>query len=209
MEDRRGEKGNLVGSWSCVSRGLRRCRHRTRTGFGAPDPSVSATNGSIATDRLSSVEDNSPECSSYRGYTAALAKATIDCLGTVGPSLYGLSEKGLLERRFDECLTGGPASLSVKPAGLLRIDRLLSLQVREATLPNVLKCIPEVYDRAQRALIQQGISDLPYLEASKNDRHSRRWQRLSSPKFAISTEQARSFAGIFPLLHRRVCQSSF
>lgn len=116
-------------------------------------------NGSSAAQGSASIEDTSPECASYRGYTAALAKATIDCLGTVNPFLYGLNEKGLLERRFDACTTGG--SKPSESPGLLHIDRLLSLQLRQATLPNVVKCIPEVYARAQRAFVQQGNSTCP------------------------------------------------
>jgi hypothetical protein len=107
----------------------------------------------------SSLEETIPECSAYRGYTGALAKATIDCLGTVGPFLYGVNEKGLLERRFDACTSGGTNRL--ESPGLLRIDRLLSLQLRQATLPNVLKCIPQAYERAQRAFVQRGYTTCP------------------------------------------------
>jgi hypothetical protein len=129
------------------------------TGVVGGATSGSTPYGHSSAESPASIEDSSAECSSYRGYTAALAKATIDCLGTVNPFLYGLNAKGLLERRFDECTTGG--SKPLESPGLLRIDRLLSLQLRQSTLPNVLKCIPEVYDRAQRAFVNQGNSTCP------------------------------------------------
>jgi hypothetical protein len=63
------------------------------------------------------------DCTSYNGYTAALAEATIDCIGTVRPDTFVVDALGLLTRNFSTCTVG-----SGDP--LLRIDRLLSLQRR-------------------------------------------------------------------------------
>src|SRR5262249_24905896 len=137
-------------------------------GCGGNDPGAGASGGPTSAGETSrqagglttsdpytafSLEDTSAECASYRGYTGAPAKATIDCLGRVGPFLYGVNEKGLLERRFDACTTGGTNPL--ESPGLLHIDRLLSLQLRQATLPKVLKCIPQAYERAERDFVQR------------------------------------------------------
>jgi hypothetical protein len=51
---------------------------------------------------------------------AALGAATLDCLGTVAPSTYGISG-GILERSFEACTTGDRAALGV-------IDALLGVQ---------------------------------------------------------------------------------
>src|SRR5260221_6392368 len=102
------------------------------------DPSRHERTGGadLATLASQTPDASSPDCRSYKSYTAALAKATIDCQGTVGPFLYGLNEKGLLERRFESCHE--KTSTLSDSAMLLHIDRLLSLQLRKATLPNVM-----------------------------------------------------------------------
>jgi hypothetical protein len=64
------------------------------------------------------------DCTTYNGYTAALAEATIDCVGTIGPDSFGVDPSGLLGRRFSACTVPGEVD------SLLRIDRLLSLQLR-------------------------------------------------------------------------------
>jgi len=64
------------------------------------------------------------DCTTYNGYTAALAEATIDCTGTIGPHSFFVDGLGLLARNFSTCTlpSGGDP--------LLRLDRLLSLQLR-------------------------------------------------------------------------------
>jgi len=51
---------------------------------------------------------------------AALGKATLDCVGTLGPSLYSTTT-GRLERTFDECTTGSRESLA-------HLDEVLGVQ---------------------------------------------------------------------------------
>jgi hypothetical protein len=100
-----------------------------------------------------------PECSHYKSYTAGLAKATIDCVGTVGPFLFGRNEKGLLERRFTSCST--TPSAATEASMLLRIDRMLSLQLRQSRLPKATKCIAQAYEEAERTLVKQGNTTCP------------------------------------------------
>src|SRR5262249_54033293 len=78
------------------------------------------------------------DCTNYNGYTAAIAEATIDCIGTVGPTSYGVDVAGLLQRSFSACTLPGTVD------SLLRIDRLLSLQLRlDLPLANV--CIAQAW----------------------------------------------------------------
>jgi hypothetical protein len=68
------------------------------------------------------------DCTTYNGYTAALAEATIDCIGTIGPDTFVVDALGLLVRNFSTCTVPGGGD------PLLRIDRLLSLQLRDDLL---------------------------------------------------------------------------
>src|SRR5690349_11278643 len=70
----------------------------------------------VETARLSLVD-----CTTYNGYTAALAEATVDCTGTIGPGSFSVDALGLLSRNFSACTIAGAGDT------LLRIDRLLSL----------------------------------------------------------------------------------
>jgi hypothetical protein len=73
------------------------------------------------------------DCSSFDIYTAALASATVDCLGTIGPGAYAHDDaSGLLRRTFDAC---------PQQDKLQSIDDLLGLQRREQRLPNARACI--------------------------------------------------------------------
>jgi hypothetical protein len=71
------------------------------------------------------------DCKSYDGYTAAIAEATIDCIGTIGPDSFVVNALGMLVRGFPACTLPGDVD------SLLRIDRLLSLglAVRLCQLP--------------------------------------------------------------------------
>jgi hypothetical protein len=53
---------------------------------------------------------------------AALGTATLDCLGTVGPTTYRTTTTGVLERAFDACRRGGAQALA-------QIDALLGVQL--------------------------------------------------------------------------------
>ncbi len=77
-------------------------------------------------------------CKAYDGYTAAIAEATIDCIGTIGPNTFLVNALGLLVRDFSVCTLPGSVD------SLLRVDRLLSLQLRpELALATV--CIAQAW----------------------------------------------------------------
>jgi hypothetical protein len=75
-------------------------------------------------DDVATVSQPLVDCTTYNGYTAAIAEATIDCVGTIGPDSFGIDALGLLSRNFSVCTVPGGGD------PLLRIDRLLSLQLR-------------------------------------------------------------------------------
>jgi hypothetical protein len=77
-------------------------------------------------------------CTGYDSYTAAIAEATIDCMGTIGPQSFEVGASGSLQRTFQACTQGGDAEL-------LRIDRLLSLLDRTTDLPLAGQCITQAW----------------------------------------------------------------
>ena len=95
------------------------------------------------------------DCSTYDGYTAALAEATIDCTGTIGPNSFAVDVlTGLLGRRFSACTLPGTVD------SLLRIDRLLSLQLRpDLSLINV--CFAKAWTNWLVTIVTQNISVCP------------------------------------------------
>jgi hypothetical protein len=88
------------------------------TGCGQAPPDRSSTDG------VAAVSQRLVDCTTYNGYTAAIAEATIDCVGTIGPSSFGVDSLGLLSRNFSTC------TVPSTDDPLLRLDRLLSLQLR-------------------------------------------------------------------------------
>jgi hypothetical protein len=111
---------------------------------------------SEAADSVASITESLTDCTAYNGYTAAIAEATIDCIGAVGPSSFFINkETRLLERRFEKC------TVQSEVDNLLRIDRLLTLQNREKDLPSVIACIPLAYQAWQRIAIGSNLSVCP------------------------------------------------
>jgi len=95
------------------------------------------------------------DCKSYDGYTAAIAEATIDCIGTIGPDSFVVNALGLLVRGFSACTPPGDVD------SLLRIDRLLSLQLRpDLVLANL--CIAQAWTNwLTTVVVPQNISVCP------------------------------------------------
>jgi hypothetical protein len=91
-----------------------------------------------AIDDIGGTSERLVDCTTYNGYTAALAEATIDCIGTIGPGTFGVDGLGLLGRNFSACTVPGGGD------PLLRIDRLLSLQLR-ADLPISTVCFAQAW----------------------------------------------------------------
>ena len=126
------------------------------TGCGSPSGRDSTD---TVTAPLGLVDDvaKSPtaDCSTYDGYTAALAEATIDCTGTIGPTSFAVDPlSGLLGRGFTAC------ALPSNVDQLLRIDRLLSLQIR-LDLPLVNACIAQAWTNWLATILAQNISVCP------------------------------------------------
>src|SRR5262249_40663517 len=121
---------------------------------GAPDPGT--------TEAIGSIQQAASTCASYDGYTAALAEATIDCLGAIGPLDYTTDAARLLSPAFDSC----PAEAAPPQRGasaLMRIKRLLSLQNdrRAQFAPLAVACIRDAYLRTSQQLIGGGIRVCP------------------------------------------------
>ena len=93
------------------------------------------------------------DCTSFNGYTAALATSTVDCLGTLRPDSFKVTAEGLLARNFSSC--------SVDATRLADIDALLSLQQRSALLPHVKECIAGHYADFSREFSSKGVLSCP------------------------------------------------
>lgn len=93
------------------------------------------------------------DCSSFNGYTAALATSTVDCLGTIRPDSFKLSADGVLLRNFSSC--------SLDATRLSAIDAVLSLQHRAARLPHVKECIAGRYADFLRGFAEAGVAACP------------------------------------------------
>jgi hypothetical protein len=124
------------------------------------------------TAALGSVQQAASTCKNYDGYTAALAEATIDCLGAIGPNDYttdAAGATGFLFPTFDSC----PAEVIEPPPpehpnarrvpAMLRIRRLLSLQDAKAHQFTQLgiPCIRDAYLIAAKRLVGSGVTVCP------------------------------------------------
>jgi hypothetical protein len=116
-------------------------------------------------ESLASIQQAATSCKSYDGYTAALAEATIDCLGAIGPFDYTTDAQGALAPAFDKCTQPEP---QLEPPRkqvptLVRIKRLLSLQDgrRKEFAPLALGCVRDAYLAAAQKLVGGGVSVCP------------------------------------------------
>ena len=128
------------------------CSADGATSASAESESLVEGAASVATAR-SELTAIGQDCSAFNGYTAALATATVDCLGTIRPDSFRVDERGFLQRSFNAC--------SVDAAMLSKIDSLLSLQQREARLPNVKECFAGHYADFVRSFRDSPVRECP------------------------------------------------
>jgi hypothetical protein len=93
------------------------------------------------------------ECASYDSYMAALGELTVDCLGTLDPRAYEVTNDGILRPTFREC--------SVDPSRMLPIKQLLSLQARTARLPRIKQCMVDRFALAKQRFLNSGVNACP------------------------------------------------
>jgi hypothetical protein len=91
-------------------------------------------------------------CGPYDSYMASLGELTAQCLGTVDPRAYAV-EGGLIKPNFVSC----PAD----PRKLTAIKQVLSLQLRDAQLPDVKACMGGRFAAAQAKFQQSGVTQCP------------------------------------------------
>jgi hypothetical protein len=122
-------------------------------------------------ESLASVTQAVEGCRSYDGYTAALAEATIDCLGAISPNDYSVDANGgLLVPTFESCPNeerNPPPQEPPREPAMVRIKRLLSLQLghidseQRSSAPLARLCIRDAYLSAQKTLIGSGNTVCP------------------------------------------------
>ena len=78
------------------------CSADGATSASAESESLVEGAASVATAR-SELTAIGQDCSAFNGYTAALATATVDCLGTIRPDSFRVDERGFLQRSFNAC----------------------------------------------------------------------------------------------------------
>lgn len=118
----------------------------------------STTSGDILLgDGAANIHIGVQDCSSYDAYSAALAELTVQCLGTLDPSSYGVNKEGLLAPRFEKCTLPDPKGQD----RLRSIKQILSLQKRTKTLPFAKSCMADRFAVATQKLAQAGISSCP------------------------------------------------
>jgi hypothetical protein len=125
-------------------------------GCSAPGPGGS-------TESLAIVRQAATSCKTYDGYTAALAEATIACLGAIGPFDYTTDALGLLAPTFDNCPAELRSPTGATAPALVRIKRLLSLQQdsRVQFAPFAVPCIRDAYLVTAKTLVGNGITVCP------------------------------------------------
>jgi hypothetical protein len=107
-----------------------------------------------SSEQISAVPQPLVDCTNYNAYTAALGEATIDCIGTIGPDTFMVDSLGLLGRSFSVCTVPGSGD------PLLRIDRLLSLQLRpDLALSNV--CFAQAWTTWLLSMVADRITVCP------------------------------------------------
>src|SRR5260370_10150497 len=123
----------------------------------------SAPGAGGSTEALATVRQAATSCKSYDGYTAALAEATIACLGAIGPFDYTTDMLGLLTPAFDRCPAEVQPPTGAPSPALLRIRRLLSLQQdgRTQFAPLSVTCIRDAYLVTAKTLVGSGITVCP------------------------------------------------
>jgi hypothetical protein len=126
---------------------------------GCGAPGAGGSTESLATVRQAATTS----CKSYDGYTAALAEATIACLGAIGPFDYTTDALGLLAPAFDTCPAEVQPPTGAPSPALVRIRRLLSLQQdsRLKLAPLSLACIRDAYLVTARTLVGSGVTVCP------------------------------------------------
>src|ERR1041385_2190644 len=73
-------------------------------GTAADVTSVGSEHGAAVVDNPSVRASNVvEECAGYNGFTAALATATVECLGTIDQRSFVLDANGFLARNFSDC----------------------------------------------------------------------------------------------------------
>ena len=122
-----------------------------------------------------------PNCDDLTSYTASLAWATIDCIGTISPDSYAVDANGYLRRRFASCLGDlrnkgvgigkqGDFARSfpdTRSPGIKAIDDLLGLQYRRETLPTARVCIAGQWERWRQRFLAEGNTTCPYWKLRK------------------------------------------
>ena len=86
-------------------------------------------------------------CADYGALTAALAEATVECTGTIGPDSF-IVENGSLKNKFDKCLEPKPCAPNDKTneCPLKKVTDLLALQKFHA-LPRFEECLTDRHKR--------------------------------------------------------------
>lgn len=104
----------------------------------------------------------SNSCSAYNSVTAAIADATVACLGRVGTFDYQVIDSGFnrrLKRKFDICGRDVSPDQSMRLLG--QIDRLLAVQdqmlaIDPTSIPDAPTCIADGYATAQEQVARLG-----------------------------------------------------
>jgi len=118
---------------------------------------------------LSRLPQKNP-CQAFDSYTAALARDTIACIGTIGPNTFRLNDKGHLRRSFQACtvpLERDPDA----PKGdgedhrLQNIDDMISIQSRNERAG---VCIPRQWTTWRQGFLAAGNRVCPSLEFVQN-----------------------------------------
>lgn len=102
------------------------------------------------------------ECAPFNAYTAALAEATLACIGTLNPRAYAVDRNsGLLERKFPRCHRDPQRQRDP----LQEVDALLSLQQREERLPGFTSCLVGQWEAWREDFLGRGNSVCPDFHA--------------------------------------------
>jgi hypothetical protein len=168
-------------------------------------------------ESLASVTQAASTCKNYDGYTAALAEATIDCRGSIGPNDYipgpasdfwkgASTDTIVLVPTFRGC-PAEPTPPDGQDSAFTRIRRILSLQLtdgqnRVEASRIAAVCIRDAYLSAAKALQANGVAVCPnWHKQFVGGNPVRGWNRVKPPLNPTHPPQVVAAASRMPRPH--------
>ena len=147
-----------------------------------------------------------PACADYGALTAALAQATVDCTGTIGPDSFEVKD-GFLQNKFQACTIPPPYKCGPdtgRDCPLDEVKRIVDLQRFRTALPQFQQCLTDRHRRWSDLFKRAQIEKCPSWKTpvavgvgSKNSRLQRGRMRLKLSYAAVPNAAGRKSPVVF------------